>query len=173
MFAPCASDGTRTPTAGLVNLVTDAQIPLFPAPQTQATSDDYYTPAWIFERMGIEFDLDVAAPPGGIPWVPAKRYFTMEDDGLSQPWEGRVWMNPPFSKPSPWARKFIEHRHGVALVPHSKSAWHIALWEAADGCAMPGAGYFPFTGGWISIPVWFAAFGADCVEAISRLGRVR
>ena len=47
---------------------------LFAVQQEQLTSDDYYTPAWVFERMGIEFDLDVAAPPGGIPWIPAKRF---------------------------------------------------------------------------------------------------
>lgn len=59
---------------------------LFGAPQTALTSDDYYTPAWVFERLGITFDLDVCAPPGGIPWIPAARYYTMEDDGLAQPW---------------------------------------------------------------------------------------
>jgi len=35
------------------------------------SSDDYYTPAHIFEALGIEFDLDVASPEGGIPWIPA------------------------------------------------------------------------------------------------------
>lgn len=29
---------------------------LFGAAQTQLTSDDYYTPAWLFERMGLTFD---------------------------------------------------------------------------------------------------------------------
>lgn len=66
------------------------QPPLFGVQQAERTSDDYYTPAWVFERMGVEFDLDVCAPPGGIPWIPAKRYFTQEDDGLSQPWDGLV-----------------------------------------------------------------------------------
>ena len=146
---------------------------LFGAPQTQLTSDDYYTPAWVFERMGIEFDLDVCAPPGGVPWIPAKRYFTMEDDGLAQPWEGTVWMNPPFRNTSPWARRFIEHGHGVCLVPHAKSAWHIELWSSADAIVVPATGFFDFVGGSIFIPVFFAAFGDDCVDAISRLGVVR
>jgi hypothetical protein len=30
------------------------------------TSDDYYTPPFIFEALGVEFDLDVSAPPGGV-----------------------------------------------------------------------------------------------------------
>lgn len=38
---------------------------LFGAEQTQATSDDYYTPAWIFETLGLRFNLDVCAPPPG------------------------------------------------------------------------------------------------------------
>jgi hypothetical protein len=68
---------------------------IFSTPQTEMTSDDYYTPPWIFETLGLTFDLDVASPPGGIDWIPARRYFTIADDGLSQPWQGFVWMNPP------------------------------------------------------------------------------
>lgn len=153
--------------------MTAGQPRLFAVQQEQLTSDDYYTPAWVFERMGIEFDLDVCAPPGGIPWIPAKRYFTQADDGLLQPWEGRVWMNPPYSRTSPWARRFIEHRNGVCLVPHAKSAWHVELMQACDAMCAPDRGYFDFQGGAIFMPVWFAAFGDECVEAISRLGVVR
>lgn len=153
-----------------------ATLPLFGAPQAQATSDDYYTPAWVFERMGLSFDLDVASPPSGIPWIPAARYFTMEDDGLTQPWTGRVWMNPPFSAATSWVRKFIEHRNGVCLVPQAKAQWHVELWDAADAVAVPHS-RFTFTGGPaegnIRFAVMFAAFGDECVEAISRLGTVR
>ena len=62
---------------------------LFAAPQECETSDDYYTPAWVFDAMGLRFDLDPASPPGGVPWIPAARYFTMEDDGLAQEWTAR------------------------------------------------------------------------------------
>lgn len=151
---------------------------LFPVAQEQLTSDDYYTPPWVFERMGVEFDLDVCAPPGGIAWIPAKRFYTQEDDGLASPWEGRVWMNPPYSGPTPWVRKFIAHGHGVCLVPHAKSAWHIELLGAAHGIAAPSR-YFNFVGatennnGSIFMPIFFAAFGEECVDAIGRLGVVR
>jgi len=151
--------------------------PLFEYGQQQLTSDDYYTPAWVFERMGIVFDVDVCAPPGGVPWIPAERFYTMADDGLAQPWEGRVWMNPPYSQTSAWVRKFIVNRAGVCLVPHAKSAWHIELWNAADGVGVPTDGFFNFVGGprngSIFIPVFFAAFGEECVDAIGRLGVVR
>lgn len=145
---------------------------LFPTPQEILTSDDYYTPTWVFDTLGITFDLDVAAPPGGVPWIPADRYYTQEDDGLEQPWVGRVWMNPPYSNPTPWVDRFIIHRDGIALIPMAKSAWFFRLWGEADAFAVHGR-TVAFVGGQIFMPVCFAAFGDECVEAISRLGVVR
>ena len=148
---------------------------LFGLEQTAKTSDDYYTPAWVFERMGIEFDLDVCSPPGGLPWIPARRYFTMADDGLAQPWAGRVWMNPPYSDASRWVRRFIAHGDGICLVTHAKSFWHSELWDSADALSQPPRRVVFVNGGDgdVSLPTFFAAFGEECVEAISRLGRVR
>lgn len=153
--------------------MSEGQPRLFAVAQEAMTSDDYYTPAWVFERMGLTFDLDVCSPPGGIPHVPAERYFTQEDDGLLQPWTGRVWMNPPYSKTTPWVRRFIAHGNGVALVPHAKSRWHVELLESSAAIVAPSDGYFDFVGGGIFLPVFFAAFGEDCVEGISRLGAPR
>lgn len=144
---------------------------LFAVRQEQLTSDDYYTPPWVFERMGLTFDLDVCAPPGGVTWIPANRYFTQEDDGLAQLWHGRVWMNPPYSNATPWVERFIAHRNGVCLVPHAKSGWHVQLWTECDGAALVRP--FEFVGGWPFLPVWFAAFSDECVDAIGRLGVVR
>lgn len=154
------------------------QPPLFGAQQEQLTSDDYYTPKWVFDAMGITFDLDVCAPPGGIPWIPADRYFTKADDGLAQPWEGRVWMNPPFSDPSRWIAKFIEHRHGVALVPMAASRWFRRLWDCDAPMTLYGEqdrAVFARNDGERGIPTRVAlfAFGPECVEAISHLGVVR
>lgn len=153
------------------NLRVGATGQLFPVEQSERTSDDYLTPKWVFDTLGLEFDLDVASPP----WethVPAKRKFTKADDGLSQPWEGRVWMNPPYSKVTPWVGKFIDHAHGVCLLPHARAGWHERVWNTADGIAHPGRFYFD-GGAEISMPVFFAAFGEECVQALSRLGRVR
>lgn len=141
--------------------------------QEQLTSDDYYTPRWVFDALALRFDLDVSAPPGGVAWIPADRFYTMENDGLAQPWTGRVWMNPPFSAPAPWVRRFIAHQHGVALVPFAKSAWFFDLWNAADAMCAPGVEMSRFVGGPIFMPCALAAFGPECVEALSRVGVVR
>ena len=146
---------------------------LFGAPQTVATSDDYYTPKEVFALLGLQFDLDVASPPEPIPWIPADRRYTVEDDGLIQPWYGRVWMNPPYSQATPWARKFIAHRNGVALLPFAKSAWLVEMWDAAEALVVRRDGFPNFIGGSIPYPVFFAAFGDECCEAITRLGTAR
>ena len=158
--------------------VGEATRPLFGAPQEVATSDDYYTPAWVFEDMGIRFDLDVAAPPGGVPWIPADRFLTKADDGLALPWEGRVWMNPPFSVATAWVTKFLSWNDGIALISTAVNAkWSTQLWEQADGIALlPQDMQFSRPGKDDSRPMYRSslfAMGAECVEAIGRVGYVR
>lgn len=149
---------------------------LFGAPQVAQTNDDWYTPQWIFDTLGLQFDIDVAAPPGGIPWIPAHRHFTKEDDGLNQPWHGKVWMNPPFSKMTPWALRFLEHRDGVALLPMARSRWFAKLWDSdAVIAALPDDLKFMKEGKPMSMsfPALLVAFTDECVEAVSRIGKVR
>jgi hypothetical protein len=86
-----------------------------PADAVATTSDDCYTPRWVFDAMGLRFDLDVAAPVGGPLHVPADRYFTAADDGLAQPWQGIVWCNPPYSNFGPWADRFALHDQGALM----------------------------------------------------------
>lgn len=151
------------------------QLGLLGQPQTEFTRNDYYTPPWLFEALDLEFDLDVCAPPGGVPWIPAKRFYTREEDGLSQPWEGRVWMNPPFSKPTPWVERWLAHGHGIALLPCARSAWYAHLWasEAALVNLAPALEFIrPETLALSPMP-WppvLAALGSECVKAVNRLG---
>jgi hypothetical protein len=113
---------------------------LFPLPSDliAVTSDDCYTPRWVFDAMGLEFDLDVAAPPGG-PWhVPSKRYYTAEDDGLVQPWNGVVWCNPPYSDPAPWCRRWAKHPDGCLLIRSDLStSGPAAAFAAASSLYVP------------------------------------
>lgn len=80
-------------------------------------SDDWYTPYYVIEALGLTYDLDPCAPPGGVPWIPAAKVFTEANDGLTQFWVGRVWLNPPYSNPWMWVRRLKEHGNGIALVP--------------------------------------------------------
>lgn len=86
-----------------------------PSDAIVVTSDDCYTPRWVFDAMGLRFDLDVAAPLGGPRHVPATAYYTAEEDGLTAPWAGLVWCNPPYSKFRPWAERWAQHPTGVLM----------------------------------------------------------
>lgn len=80
-------------------------------------SVDWYTPPWIFQRLGLNFDLDPCHPKERIHWIPTKDIYTLDDDGLQSKWFGNVWLNPPYGKQtSEWLAKMHEHRNGVALV---------------------------------------------------------
>ena len=56
--------------------------------------DEWLTPPEILRPLGA-FDLDPCAPIMR-PWDTAAKHLNVNDDGLSQPWHGRVWCNPPF-----------------------------------------------------------------------------
>jgi hypothetical protein len=85
---------------------------------TKNKSKEWFTPRKIFDALGLEFDLDPCSPGKDIvPWVSAKKHYTKKDDGLVQPWEGNVWMNPPYGSDTPkWMKKLAEHGEGIALV---------------------------------------------------------
>jgi len=99
-------------------------------------TDEWYTPRYIFDALGLHFDLDVAAPIEGPRHVPCSSWLSEKDDALSVNWHGLVWMNPPFGHQSTkrkWLSKFFEHGHGVALVPDRTSApWFQEFAPMAD-----------------------------------------
>ena len=136
-------------------------------------SDQCFTPEWIFKSMRIKFDLDVASPIGGVPWIPAKRSLSHIDNGLKTEWKGRVWMNPPFSDPALWAKKFTAHGNGVALLAFSKSKAFDVIW-ASDALivALPARLKFVKEGKnhAIFMPCFLAAHGDVCKRAIRRVG---
>jgi len=101
---------------------------------TPGKSDEWYTPPNVFAAMGCRFDLDVAPARHGGSHVPADDI--LAGDGLTEPWAGFVWMNPPFGGRNgiePWLARFFDHGDGVALAPDRTSApWFWSAWERAD-----------------------------------------
>jgi hypothetical protein len=95
-------------------------------------SDTWLTPPEIIQALG-KFDLDPCCPPV-MPWPTASRTFSVREDGLMQPWEGRVWLNPPYSREAvKWLRKMADHGHGTALLfARTETAWFFeTVWHAA------------------------------------------
>lgn len=95
-----------------------------------SASDDWPTPEDFFRACDREFGplrLDVCASAEN---AKCPRYFTREDDGLSKPWNGRVWMNPPYGREiGKWVKKAFESAKSgakvvVCLLPaRTDTAW--------------------------------------------------
>lgn len=81
----------------------------------RAISDEWLTPPEILSALG-PFDLDPCAPIDHPFWTGTASQFTVADDGLAQDWEGRVWLNPPYSDVGAWDGRLAEHGRGTALV---------------------------------------------------------
>jgi hypothetical protein len=91
--------------------------------EAMGESDEWYTPAYIFDALGCRFFLDVAAPRVGPRHVPCDQWYW--ERGIESEWSGFVWCNPPFGCRNglePWLGKFFDHGNGIALVPDRTSA---------------------------------------------------
>lgn len=91
-------------------------------------TDLWATPQNFFDKYNTiyKFDLDVCATPSN---AKCSKFFTIEDDGLAQKWEGHCWMNPPYGRTiGKWMEKaYKESLVGalvVCLVPaRTDTAW--------------------------------------------------
>ena len=104
-------------------------------------SDEWTTPDWFYEVLNedIGFSLDPAATHENHK---CPVYFTIEDDGLKQSWQGhRVFVNPPYSKQQlkKWVEKgylegLKENTLVVMLIPARTDTryWHDFVMKAKE-----------------------------------------
>ncbi len=80
-------------------------------------TDLWSTPQDFFDKYNkiYNFNLDVCANSEN---AKCKKYFTIDDDGLSQKWNGNCWMNPPYGREiGKWIKKaFEESLKGSVIV---------------------------------------------------------
>jgi phage N-6-adenine-methyltransferase len=111
-------------------------------------SDEWYTPAEYIEAaravMG-DIDLDPASCTLAQEMIQARSFFTKKDNGLTQPWHGRVWLNPPYS--ASMVQRFVDKLCGeydagrmteaVVLVNNATdTAWFHSLLARFPACVL-------------------------------------
>ena len=72
-----------------------------------SATDNWATPQDFFDELNAEFhfDLDVCADEINHK---CDKYYTKEQDGLTMPWKGIVWCNPPYGREiGQWVRKAL------------------------------------------------------------------
>lgn len=139
-------------------------------------TDEWLTPPDLIRQLG-SFDLDPCSPIAR-PWDTVTRHLTTIDDGLSQKWTGRVWLNPPYGKEAEkWLHKLSDHNNGIALIfarTETKSFFK-EVWYKADAVLfIKGRLYFhdvlgvrgPANAG---APNVLIAYGKDNAEILSKV----
>jgi phage N-6-adenine-methyltransferase len=108
--------------------------------KSKNSSDEYATPRWVVKKInkgtnGVDLD-----PCSGAEKIPiADERYTIEDDGLANPWFGTVYCNPPYSGPDKWVDKGISEssKDDVELIiflvkGDSSTNWWHDLYEHAS-----------------------------------------
>lgn len=142
--------------------------------EVKGPDDEWYTPGWLFDSLGLTFSIDVCAPAeDSHTAVPAQTSFTILDDGLEQKWTGTIWCNPPYSEPAPWAERCIEHGDGLLLTHIPMNAeWCSRVWDACAGIRLFQGIEFVRPDGSLHRPGYWlqlAAFGSTAGAALARL----
>lgn len=140
MFADVAAAHVREPETMMISPVYEQRAAQKMAVHYSDASPEWYTPPQIVAAVLNFFDaidLDPCAEQADPKTIPARIHYTAADDGLSRPWFGRVYMNPPYGDAiPPWIAKLDaayrsrEIEAGIALVPaRTDTAWFVPLWS--------------------------------------------
>lgn len=100
----------------------------------------WLTPPHVQPALGgwSSFHLDPCAAPAPRPWPTAQVMNAEADgDGLAMQWDGRVWLNPPYtsSEIGAWLEKMADHGKGTALIfaRTETAVFQAQVWERASG----------------------------------------
>jgi hypothetical protein len=142
-----------------------------------AATTTWLTPPAILEALG-EFDLDPCAAPAPRPWSTARMMNSLADgDGLAMEWDGRVFLNPPYTAAEieAWLRKLGDHNRGTALIfartetgAFTRQVWH----RAAGLLFLTGRLHFHHADGTraaanAGAPSVLCAYGADDMDRLA------
>jgi hypothetical protein len=156
---------------------------------TVGKNDEWLTPIEIIKALGV-FDLDPATCNEA--WK--NRYYYVDGNpiikegwskfGLTLPWHGRVWLNPPFNRYERprWMKKMAEHNNGVMLIPAAceTDAFYRHVWGKCSGVLMlEGRPHFHYSDGSRAkansgCTICLVAYGEDNLQDLirSKLGVV-
>jgi site-specific DNA-methyltransferase (adenine-specific) len=82
-----------------------------------SATPEWETPQALFDELSHIFGGFTLDPCATTQNAKCTRFFTREDDGLSQPWTGKVFVNPPYGREiGKWVRKAYEESQNGALV---------------------------------------------------------
>jgi ParB family chromosome partitioning protein len=94
-LASCRQEQREITQAGLLNIAKGCHV------SANSGENEWYTPPEYIEAardvMG-SIDLDPASCETAQANVMAKRFYDIDDDGITKKWAGNVWLNPPYSK---------------------------------------------------------------------------
>lgn len=148
-------------------------------------SPEWYTPKHIIKLVVDlfgEIDLDPCSNSHESPNVPAKKHYTKEDDGLSQPWTGRVYVNPPYGDEIPaWVETLVkkfedgEIQEAIALLPgRIDTQWFQPLYDYLI-CNIRGRLQFvgaPHCAPFPSVIVYLGEHDEDFINVFHALGPI-
>ena len=107
--------------------------------RTENTKDEWETPKYFFDLLDriFRFTLDPCASPSN---AKCKKFYTKDDNGLSQDWIGEsVFVNPPFSDIKSWVQKCYqegtkENTIVVMILPSRTDTkyWHDYIMKANE-----------------------------------------
>ena len=112
-------------------------------------NNEWYTPKkYVDAARNVlgHIDLDPASCAYANKTVQAEHFYSVEDDGLTKEWCGKVWMNPPYNAEgvTKFTEKFVDEyntgniKEGIVLVNNAtETSWFVNMVSAASAIVFP------------------------------------